>query len=117
VKDDQWPFGAVVLRKRPFHDGPHVLEEVIPQRGFLARRFRSMRNDGTALVCKRVDGPGNVLFDSDREPGTQSPFDSVGILAFVQIAIVCIQDRPVMIQKFKRRLLCEECGRGKDAND
>ena len=64
-----------------------------------------------------INGPGNILLDGYRESRTQSPFDAVGKLAFVRIAVVRVKNRPVVIQKLKLRLLGEECGRGKKATD
>jgi hypothetical protein len=62
-----------------------------------------------------INGPGNVLLDGHRESRTQSPFDAVGKLAFVRVAIVCVKNRLVVIQKIESRLLSEECGRHENA--
>ena len=102
--DDDRPARAIVVGQRLFHDRPHAFEEIGPQLGLRARHFLGVRDHDAALAGRRVDIPGQVLLDPDRESGAQRAVDAVRPFAFVRVAVVSVQHRAIMVQVIERPL-------------
>lgn len=104
---DERPTRPVVVPKRFFDDGPHVLKEVFAQRRFVSRCFFIMRNNDAALAGGLVDRPGQILFDTNRKSRAQSAIQTIAPLAVIGITVVSIQCRLVVIQQVQSGCLRE----------
>ena len=97
MKNNQRPVCAIVILKSFFNDRPNTLEEVRAKRGFRAGGLIGMRHHRTSFAGSQVDSPGDVLLDPDREPSLEGAIDPVSPLAFVRIAVVGIEQGPVVV--------------------
>ncbi len=101
VKNNQRPVRAVIIAQRLFDNRAHVLEEMVPQSGFVTGCFLLMGYDGAELTGSFVDPPRDVLFNGHRKSCgacTQCAIDSVAPLSLIGIAIVGVKNRPMVNQ-------------------
>ena len=111
VEDDEWPARAVVIGQGFFDDGAHAFEEVVAQGGFSAGGVGGVRDHRPPLAGGGIDGPPKILFDAHGEAGLQRAIDAVLKIAFVRIAVVRVQNRPVVIEKVEVGLGKQRQGR------
>ena len=101
VEHDDGPARAIVIGQRFFDDGAHAFEEVIAQRGFAAGGLGGVRDHRPALAGGGVDGPGEILLDTDGEAGLERAIDAVLKIALVRIAVVRVQYGAVVIEEIE----------------
>src|ERR1035438_1707792 len=111
VEHDQRPARAVVIGQGFFDDGAHAFEEVVAQGGFSAGGVGGVRDHRPPLAGGGIDGPPKILFDAHGEAGLQRAIDAVLKIAFVRIAVVRVQNRPVVIEKVEVGLGKQRQGR------
>ena len=107
MQNDERPLTAPIFCDDLFHNGTHLLEEIVLQCGFLTCWVGRVGDDNATFAGRWINVPGKVLLDGYRKAGVESSLNTIIPMSLVGIAVMRIQNGLVVIQEVQIRPLCK----------